>query len=368
MKILFVDNSLWSLLHFRGRVIETLLQHGHEVVLAAPYESIPPSMLISQAKIKYTPKNRTNLSLIGEIRYIKMLYSLIKETKPDKLCTYTLKPTLYGNLIARLRKIPTISMLAGLGQLFQGSSLIYRIARGLMYFSLKSAFKIVLLNKEDESVLLKKFSMGNRIITLRGGEGLDVQYYKPASFDASLKVGKIVMIGRILYSKGYLQYVEAAKTIKQNHPDIEFLLAGSLDEGHPDSVPRSVLDLDAKKGYINYIGTVDNVRDFLNDIDVFVLPSFYNEGMNRSLMEAIAMGKLVISTDHKGCREMIHDGKNGFLIPPKDSIALEKAILKVIDMSPLKRKQMGTESRKIAEERFSDINVINLYANLIEDQ
>lgn len=173
------------------------------------------------------------------------------------------------------------------------------------------------------------------------------------------------MVGRLLYSKGYCEYVDAAKAIRMIHPEVEFSIAGFIDSGHPDGIPKERVEKDVQNGYIKYLGTTDNIVELLEQTDLFVLPSFYNEGMNRSLMEAISMGKVVISTDNKGCREMVIDGVNGYLVQPKDTDGLIKAIDKVLTLSSEEFYKMRIHSRKLAEDRFSDKKVIEIYKRII---
>lgn len=174
------------------------------------------------------------------------------------------------------------------------------------------------------------------------------------------------MVARLLYDKGYLEYVEAAKTIRAENDETEFFLLGNIAEGYPNHVPRDIVAYDNEQGYINYLGFKYDVIPILRDADCIVLPSFYFEGLSRTLMEALALGKPIITTNVPGCKETVEDGKNGFLIKPKDADALSAAIRKFLGLSEQERILMGRRSREKAEEEFDVRNVISVYKKITD--
>lgn len=172
-----------------------------------------------------------------------------------------------------------------------------------------------------------------------------------------------LMIARVLYDKGYQEYVDAAKIIKQDYPEIEFQLLGSIDPVYPNCVPEIIVENDSHEGYIKYLGDTKNVQPFIRTADCIVLPS-YHEGLSRVLMESLAMGKPIITTDIPGCRETVEDGKNGYIVPPKDAPALADAICRFISL-PIKEKElMGKYGREKAEKEFDVKNVIAVYKKI----
>lgn len=175
------------------------------------------------------------------------------------------------------------------------------------------------------------------------------------------------MISRVLYDKGYQQYVDAAKLIKKDYIDVQFLLLGAIDDEYPHYVPKHIVDEDVKNGHITYLGYVTNVYDIIKSVDCIVLPSYYNEGLSRVLMEGLAMSKPIITTNIPGCQETVEDGVNGLLCKPKDSISLAEACRKFLRMSEKERFNMGIAGRKKAERQFDVKNVIQVYNSLTEE-
>lgn len=178
---------------------------------------------------------------------------------------------------------------------------------------------------------------------------------------------QFLVIARVLYDKGYTEFIEAAKIIKSNHPEINFCWLGPLDSHNPDNVSIETIKNDEKNGFIKYLGETTNVKDYIKKSDCIVLPS-YHEGLSRVLMEALAMGKPIITSDIPGCRETVKNGINGFLIKPKDSSSLVEAINKFISLSQAEKIRMGEEARKYAEERFDIKDVIKIYEKIIYNE
>lgn len=174
-------------------------------------------------------------------------------------------------------------------------------------------------------------------------------------------------IGRVLYDKGYKELIEVSKIIKASHKDVEFQWLGAIDEGYPEHVPEYQVMDDQNKGLINYLGFKNNVIDYLKKADCIVLPS-YHEGMSRTLMEALALGKPIITTNISGCKETVDEGMNGFLCNPRDVESLEAAIEKYLHLSDEKIKEMSKYSRIKAENQFDIKNVIKIYEDILAKQ
>lgn len=173
-----------------------------------------------------------------------------------------------------------------------------------------------------------------------------------------------LMIARVLYDKGYTEYVEAARAIRQKYPDIEFQLLGRIDEAYPNHVPASVVKRDSDRGTIHYLGHVSNVRPIIEKADCIVHPTFYNEGLSRVLLEAMAMRKVIITTDIPGCRETVEMGKNGYLVAPRSVKELVQAICSFLSLSKDERMKMGQYGREKAEREFDVKNVIAVYRKI----
>lgn len=177
---------------------------------------------------------------------------------------------------------------------------------------------------------------------------------------------RFLMIARVLYDKGYSEYVSAAQAIKAIDPDVEFLLLGAIDTSYPNHVPKSIVDQDVATGVINYLGYIGDVTSVIKTIDCIVLPS-YHEGMSRVLMEGLAMSKPIITTDIPGCKETVDDGINGFLCKPHDTASLIAAIKKFLRLSDKERLAFGQAGRRKAESQFDVRKVIAVYHSLTDN-
>ena len=177
---------------------------------------------------------------------------------------------------------------------------------------------------------------------------------------------KFLMISRLLYDKGYRQYVDAAMTIRNKHSDCKFYIAGGIDISYPNHVPQDVLDNDVESGAIEYLGYQQDIGKFIREMDCIVLPSYYSEGLSRVLMEALAMKKPIITTNIPGCRETVDDGVNGFICEPKNKDSLAAAIEKLLELSDEELRAMGERGRMKAEEQFDINKVIKIYHDVVD--
>lgn len=177
---------------------------------------------------------------------------------------------------------------------------------------------------------------------------------------------KFLMISRVLYDKGYSQYVESARLIKNSYPSAKFMLLGDIDEDYPNHVPREVVENDVRNGLIDYLGYRSNVKEIIMDCDCIVHPTYYNEGLSRVLMEGLAMRKPIITTDIPGCRETVDDGVNGFLCEPRSVFSLTECIKKFIMLSHEQRVIMGKAGRIKAETTFDINDVIKIYHSITD--
>lgn len=365
LKVLFCDNSLRELLNFRGDVIRHFVRQGYEIVLVAPQTM--DDFSAEQFQMRYIPVelNRSGMNPWQDWRYWRKLYRIYKKERPDYIFHYTIKPNIYGTLAARWCGIRSSAMIAGLGYVFYKKNIRCQIARKLYRFALRYAEHVLVLNASNKDMLLSSHIVpAEKLIHLPGGEGVDLQRF--TVMEKEKTTGKVVflMIARLLYDKGYAEYVEAAQEVKKHFPDAEFQLLGGLDVSYPNHVPEECLKQDIDAGFIHYWGYCPDVVGKIRDSDCVVLPS-YNEGLSRVLMEAVAMGKVVITTDIPGCRETVDEGKNGFLIPIKDVQSLADACLKVIELGDEERRKMGLHSRRKAERVFDIRKVIQVYDDIL---
>lgn len=355
-----------ELLNFRKVVVDAYVAWGCEVVLVAPkncdYE--PES-----SRIKVVPVNmsRSGKNPFQDLKYCHVLRTIYKKEKPDYIFHYTIKPNIYGTLAASMCKIRSSAMIAGLGYVFNKSGIGNKVARSLYKFALRFSDFVFVLNTYNYQFLQDNRIVSSRkLILLKGGEGVDLRHFQPLPGEEKVQTDRIVflMISRLLYDKGYREYVEAAKVIHTIYPKCEFQLLGSIDVDYPNHVPEQQVTQDYQEGHILYLGYRSDVLQYVRRSDCIILPSFYNEGLSRVLMEGLAMEKPIITTDIPGCRETVIDGQNGYLVRPRNTDSLVDAIKKFLRLTNEERNLMGRQSRKLAEEVFDIQEVVKVYKKI----
>ncbi len=362
-KILFCDNVLWGLVNFRGSVIRHFIQQGDEVILVAPQDDESIMKVDIPQGVRYIPVrlNRCSRNPLTDLMYCAHLYRIYRKERPDYIFHYTIKPNVYGSIAARMVGISCTGMVAGLGYGLLGDGMLSRLL-GVMYrYAFKYVSSIFVLNQFNYQYLLEhKFCTAGQLRLLKGGEGVDLNAY-PYVEEKSGSPVIFLMIGRVLYDKGYREYVEAAKIVRRQYPDVHCQLLGMLDETYPAHVDEEELRRDVEGGAIEYLASTNNVMQYLGRSGVVVVLPSYFEGLNRSLMEACSVGRPIITTDIPGCRETVDDGQNGFLVKVKDARSLADGMLRYLKLSEEERQAFSRHSRKKAEETFDVRHVIKEY-------
>ena len=369
MKILFNNNNTFGLTVFRIDIINHFLECGHEVILVCPVRMVDDlKKMPAGAKMIEIKANRASTGIIDNISYLRQLYKIFKAERPDYVFNYTIKPNIYGAFAAKMLGIPNSCMMAGLGYAFSHNDISSYIARTLYRLSMKCTQHIMVLNESNYNTLLeKRLCKKDKILWLKGGEGVNLSNYP--FYDNDNDDITFVFIARMIAEKGYRIFVEAAKEVKKQHNQVKFQAIGTFADGSPDAssnITREEVDNDVKNGYIEYLGTFSNMLEvYSKPGSVITIPSYYSEGLNRSLMEACSCGKPIITTNIYGCKETVVDGVNGYLVEPKNVPALVDAITRYIELTPEQRRQMSIESRKLAESRFDIQKVIAVYDDII---
>lgn len=367
MKIIFCDNTLWGLINFRGDVIRHLVDEGHDVVLVAPEKEDKQMRTSLPQGVRYinVSMGRTSMNPLKDLKYFWRMYKIFKRERPDFVFTYTIKPNIYGSIAAKLNHCHTIALLSGLGYIFINDSMMTRLARGLYRFGLRFVGHLLVLNEENLKVVEKRrmCKMG-KVVMLKGGEGVDVckfQRQENASPNTTF-----LYIGRILWDKGYEELSQAAAIVKEKYPGVKVELLGAMDPSYPKSVSESRVKADEAKGILKYIGFTSNMQDVYKRKGLVVVMPSYGEGMNRTLMEACATGKPIITTDISGCREAVDDSVNGYIVPSRDAKALADAMLKYLQLSDEEKEKFCNASRVKAEKVFDIKHVISVYDRILD--
>ncbi len=362
-KILFCDNVLWGLVNFRGSVIRHFVQQGDEVVLVAPQDDESIMKVDIPEGVRYIPVrlNRCLRNPFTDLIYCAHLYRIYRKEHPDYIFHYTIKPNVYGSIAARLAGINCTGMVAGLGYGLLGDGMLSRLLAVMYRYAFKYVSSIFVLNKFNYQYLLDhKFCTSAQLRLFKGGEGVDLSAYPYVREESGSPV-VFLMVGRVLYDKGYREYVQAAKIVKQQYPDVRCQLLGMLDETYPAHVDEEELKRDVEEGTIEYLASTNDVMQYLGRSGVVVVLPSYFEGLSRSLMEACAVGRPIIATDIPGCRETVDEGKNGFLVKVKDSSSLAEGMLRYLSLSDAEKQAFSRHSRKKAEETFDVRQVIKEY-------
>ena len=360
MKVLFCDNSLRELLNFRKNIIDSYVENGWNVVLVAPRncDYTPES-----SRIKVIPINelqRSGKNPFQDLNYFCALRKIYKTERPDYIFHYTIKPNIYGSIAAHRLGIRSSCMIAGLGHVYTSGGIGNCIARGMYRYAMRYPEHVMVLNRSNyETLLTHHVVSSSQLLWLPGGEGVDTTRFQPLPMPHHERP-VFLMICRLLYEKGYKEYVSAAEALRGQ---AEFRIMGPIDT-HPSAVPREIVEQDVRRGVIRHIEYSPDVASQVADADCIVLPS-YHEGMSRVLMEALAFGRPIITTDIAGCRETVTEGKNGYLVPVHDVGALTRACCAFIDSSFEERVAMANYSRIKAESTFSEGRVVERYRNLI---
>lgn len=351
------------MLNFRGPLIKLLLQQGHGVVVLAPEWPVAERLAVAAlgAKVMDYPLARTGLNPIQDLRSLWHLWRALSSVRPDVCLSYMAKPVVWGTLAAWLAGVRRrVALIEGMGYVFTDTGqppgikirLLRRLMLGLYRMALGRAHRVLVLNNDDLHELVALRALTAEAAVNIGGIGVDLSEWPQLPLPSGRTT--FALAARLLREKGVLDYVAAARLIKQRHPAVRFLLLGGLDE-NPGALARIEVQQWVDDGLVEWPGHVP-MREWLAQSSVYVLPS-YREGMPRTIQEAMALGRPIITTQVPGCRDTVVEGVNGFLVPPRDPQALAAAMEQFI-LVPGLIAQMGAASRAMAEQRF-DVHRIN---------
>lgn len=369
MKFLVIASHPISVLKFRGHLIQTLKNKGHEIHIAAPLFESYPEVVKELKSSGYITHNvsmqRTGTNPFADARTLKSLYTLMRDISPAYVLAYTVKPVIYGILAAWAAKVPhRFALITGLGYAFQKveesgkRSYFQRVIHELYRQALSKTDKVFFQNQDDLSLFNQLKLISSKTLTaIVNGSGVDTSEYNIAPLPIVNRQPEIrfLLIARLLVDKGIREYANAARIIKKKYPYVNFELVGLIDS-NPNAITQQELDKWINEGLFHFWGRLDDVRPAISASSIYVLPS-YREGTPRTVLEAMAMGRPIITTDAPGCRETVINGYNGFLVAVKSVDELVEAMEKFI-LNPELISTMGMASREIAENKF-DVHYVN---------
>ena len=375
MKLIIIVNELWFFLSHRLPVALAARNAGYEVHIASRSGTMDELEQLKQEQLQFHPINfhRSSTGLWQEFKTLLELNKLYKEIQPDIVHHVTIKPVLYGTLVARwVGGIKILNAISGLGYLFIAQGWQSSIRKKLLLWGYRAILYgkkvwILFQNPDDQALFFQHKIIHPQYTSIIKGSGVDLNQFALSAIPKG-KI-QIILVARMLWDKGVGEFVESATVLKKQGIDADFILVGSIDPGNPESISTKQLEQWNRSGVVKWLGERSDITQLLTESHIAVLPS-YREGLPKSLIEAAAVGRPIITTDVPGCREVVKEGENGFLVPARDAKKLAVVIKKLIN-NPKLLIVMGKKSRLIAEQEFSIQKVITktltLYSKIGSD-
>jgi glycosyltransferase involved in cell wall biosynthesis len=364
-RILFAVNSAWNLVNFRSGLIQALVGDGHEVLACAPADAWVPRLSELGCRFIPMPMDAQGTHPLRDAALCWRLLTVMRREQPDVVLGYTIKPNVYASLAARWAGgVKVVNNIAGLGATFIQPTWVTPVVKRLYRLALNRSSTVFFQNEDDRELFVDQGLVARGTTQLLPGSGVDLQRYAPADPRAADGRFRFLMVSRLLWDKGVGELVEAARRLRLRHPEVQVQLLGFLDVQNPSAIQLRDVQAWESEGVIQYLGASDDPRPYIANSDCVVLPS-YREGTPRSLLEAAAMGKPLITTDVPGCRTVVEDGNNGFLCPARDATALADQMSRMVMLNAAERDAMGRQGRQKMEREFDERLVIGHYRRAI---
>ncbi|BBC72715.1 glycosyl transferase [Altererythrobacter sp. B11] len=363
MKIIVHSSLAFSLVNFRGALLAALVAEGHEVTATAPDRDARVEEELARIGVGFiqVPMARASLSPLTDLRTLAAYIGLMLRQRPDVVIAYTQKPIIYGGIAARLAGIGSYYVImSGLGFVFSPAgaarpalrrcvSLLYRQA-------ISRARAVFVFNSDDRAEMLRHRIIGphHKVVQIPGS-GVDTDHFIARPLPEPPRT--VLMIARLMRDKGVREFVESARLVKRLFPEARFRILGRVEEDNPTAIGREELARWAEEGVVELLPETRDVRAHLAEAAIFALPSYYREGLPRTILEALATGRPVVTTALPGCRDAIVEGVTGLLVPPCDPVALADAIMRLL-RDPERLAAMSLAARRAAEEKY-DVRLVN---------
>jgi glycosyltransferase involved in cell wall biosynthesis len=365
-KVMLSVNAAWNVVNFRAGLIRALSEAGMEVVVVAPPDDAVsrltnlPCRYVALYMDKQGTRPDRDLKLWWRYR------RLMRAERPDVFLGYTVKPNVYGSLAAHSLGIPVINNIAGLGAVFIQDGWLVRLVRQLYRLALGRSATVFFQNDDDRDLFVSHLMVDASVTRRLPGSGIDLQRFAVAPMpQRPVGVMRFLLVARMLWDKGVGEYVEAARLLRAEFPEVEFALLGFVDVENPAAIGRRQMDEWVAEGVVHYLGVTDDVRPHVAAADCVVLPS-YREGTPRTLLEAASMGRPLVTTDAVGCREVVDEDENGFLCEVRSAMSLADAMRRMILLGGAGREAMGLQGRAKMAREFDEGLVVSAYLREIE--
>jgi len=363
LKVMISVNTAWNLLNFRAGLIQSFVSAGYDVVAVAPPDEYSPSLAALGCRFVPLPMDNEGTHPARDLLLLLRFLKLLRDEKPHVYLGYTVKPNVYGSLAANVLGVSVVNNIAGLGAVFIKGGWLNQLVKALYRVALSRSRRVFFQNKDDRQLFIEHRLVPERVTDLLPGSGIDLGKFSPVPLPNNTRI-RFLLIARMLWDKGVGEFVEAARLLNQRGIRAEFCLLGFLDVQNPAAISRKQVDDWVVEGAVRYLGVSDNVRQEIAQADCIVLPS-YREGTPRTLLEAAAMARPIVSTNAVGCREVVEDGHNGFLCRTKDAHDLAEQMARIAEMTPAEREAMGMRGREKVEREFDEQIVIKKYLETI---
>ncbi len=364
--VVICANTSWYLVNFRSSLVVSLIGAGYQVVAVAPSDRWSPRL--EELGCRFVPIviDNKGVSPSRDLALLGRFWGLLRGLRPIAFLGFTIKPNIYGSLACRALGVATINDISGLGTAFIRENWLTNIVCALYRAALARAHVVFFENPDDRKLFLDRALVQPGRAALLPGAGIDLSWFAPrASTRPAGEPFRFLLIARLLWDKGVGEFIAAARQVRARKPDVEFQIVGMLNVQNRTAVDSASVEAWVAEGLIDYSGALDDVRPAIANCDCVVLPS-YREGAPRTLLEAQAMARPVITTDVPGCREVVEADVTGLLCRVRDADDLARAMFRIIEMTDAERRAMGEAGRRMIEARYDEAIVIRAYLDELE--
>ncbi len=355
-RILFLVNHNVVIYNFRLEIVERFLRDGHEVHISSPYGERIDDLVRLGAVFHEIRMERHGTNPLKEIGLLKEYKKLIREVQPDICLGFTIKPNIYGAIAADQLKVPFVANITGLGTAIENPGLRQKVLLTMYRYAFRHVQRVFFQNEENKA-FFEQHHLAPGKGMLIPGSGVNLERYSYQDYPSG-EVIRFAFVSRIMKEKGIDQYLDAAADIRKRFPKTEFHVCGFCEPEYDGRLQK-----EQENGSVIYHGMIRDVAGFMGEMNCIIHPTYYPEGISNVLLEACATGRPIITTDRSGCREVVQDGVNGFMIPCRDSRALVQAIEKFLSLSMTEKEQMGRAARSYVEQKFDRQIVVEKYVD-----
>lgn len=359
MRIMIVSPKNKTVFNFRGDLVKDMIAKGHEVIVLGPNRDfVDDVMALGVSEFVEVKLVKDNTSIKGDLAYWNQLMRVMREKKPDLVFGYTIKPVIYGSIAAKLNKVPHIyAMVTGLGRVYASNGMKAKIVRLITKILYKMAFracdKVIFQNGDDIEELVSQRYLPREKTVQVNGSGVNMERFSRTPLPED---PVFLMVSRIIREKGVMEFCQAARTVKREYPRSRFILLGGLDASI-GAMKMEDIQPYIDEGSIEFPGEVKDPVSFYQQSAVYVLPSYYREGLPRTLLEAMSCGRAIVTTDWPGCREPVEDGHNGFMVPVKDAQTLTDRLIRLAADRDM-RNRMADAAYETCKNKY-EVSIIN---------